>query len=81
MSIDVLVTYDADFADLLFGDECEKVERIVRCKDCKFFSSEPWLHYNDSVTDANCWIFQDYEETPATVEPDGFCAWGERREC
>lgn len=55
-------------------------ERIVRCRDCKHFDCKPWMHYNGTVTDFNCWLFSDYEGTPVGVEPDGFCAWGERRE-
>lgn len=46
-------------------------ERIVRCRDCK------WLdHHNlylcmlpDGDGAYACWV----------VEPDGFCAWGERK--
>lgn len=46
--------------------------QVVRCKDCKFFG-----------------FFEDDNETAANeyccywgslgVEPDGFCAWGEKR--
>lgn len=53
-------------------------EEIVRCKDCA-------RAVNDSF---GCMAFSHYEigsnygwtEVPAEVEPDGFCAWGERRE-
>ena len=49
-------------------------EEIVRCRDCKHYGS-----YNGS------WCCRTYEPVPGgtcdyqTVEPDGFCAWGERR--
>lgn len=52
-------------------------EEIVRCRDCKRF---------DAKADG-CWWFSHFEqmgdyswdEMPAEVEPDGFCAWGERK--
>lgn len=76
MGVDVLVTYDADFADLLFGDECEQVKRIVRCKDCKFYKEEEtrW----DTVE--WCLLQKENGGDAVMVDPDGFCAWGERRE-
>ena len=49
-------------------------EEIVRCRDCKHYGT-----YNGS------WCRRTYESVPGgtcdyqTVEPDGFCAWGERR--
>ena len=42
-------------------------EAIVRCMDCK--------HYGE---DAYCFRLGEYREF--CVEPDGFCAWAERRE-
>lgn len=54
-------------------------EPIVSCKDCKhshkdgtlcnFFASWEPIAGGD-----------EYERTPTDVEPDGFCAWGVRRE-
>ena len=42
-------------------------EEIVRCRDCKFYLEEhKW-----------CYHFEDSEFCP---EPDGFCAWGERKD-
>ena len=42
-------------------------EQIVRCKDCK--------HVDDYYTTP----LYCYRQTPGRpVEPDGFCAWGER---
>lgn len=40
---------------------------IVRCKDCTYIS-------DDGLTTAWC------SENCREVKPDGFCAWGERRE-
>ena len=50
-------------------------EEIVRCMDC--------LHYGSY--DGSSWCSRTYEQVPSgtcdyqTVEPDGFCAWGERK--
>lgn len=46
-------------------------EEFVRCKDCAFFREKDW----------RCTSYQwhNYDESPE-VEPDGFCAWGERRD-
>lgn len=42
-------------------------ERVVRCRDCKHYTEDEaeYYHYCGS------WCEQ--------VEPDGYCAWGERR--
>ena len=48
---------------------------IVRCRDCRYYG------YYDGST----WCSRTYEQVPSgtcdyqTVEPDGFCAWGERK--
>lgn len=45
-------------------------ERIVRCRDCR--------HYH--ATYNGCDEFGDiWHDEYATVEPDGFCAWAERK--
>ena len=46
-------------------------ERIVRCRDCK--------EYRDADATCHAWQWHNWE-TPIEVEPDGFCAWGARRE-
>lgn len=55
----------------------EDMQEVVRCEDCRHNSREPWLHFNDLVTDCNCFAFTDYEGTPTVVKPDGFCYFGE----
>ena len=50
-------------------------ERIVRCRDCKY----SWM--NGTV----CHWFESYngfsgDPVPSPVDPDGFCAWGVRRD-
>lgn len=51
-----------------------KFDEIVRCKDCKHYRESEWV----IATDVShvCHFFADGVQ----VEPDGFCAWGERRE-
>ena len=39
---------------------------IVRCRDCKEYNPELYQHIS-------CELFARY------VEPNGFCAWGERK--
>lgn len=48
-------------------------EEVVRCRDCKRYSEHEWILVTD-VSDV-CHFFGD----GVKVEPDGFCAWGERR--
>lgn len=69
-------TYREDY-DRWFADQYSAPrERIVRCRDCAY--GEPsglpcgWIacrNFNDPLDDER-----------ATVEPDGFCAWGEPRD-
>lgn len=47
-------------------------ERIVRCRDCK--RSEEWQGRTF------CHKFSMSSSAGWPVEPDGFCAWGERRD-
>lgn len=44
-------------------------EEIVRCRDCKY--------YEDT---GNCTFFYLADGCLGEVTPDGFCAWGERRD-
>lgn len=55
------------------------LEEIVRCRDCKHMHTVySWLGMDVD----ECWLHAD-PETGALgknrTEPDGFCAWGERR--
>ena len=45
-----------------------KREEIVRCRDCKHYTEDEMEYYHF----CGSWCEQ--------VEPDGFCAWGERRD-
>lgn len=48
-------------------------EEIVRCKDCEYFCNHE--HANGTEWQTCSYFDSEYAE----VEPDGFCAWGERR--
>lgn len=56
-------------------------EEIVRCRDCKHMHTvRSW--YSDNLVD-ECWLHTDPESGALgkePTEPDGFCAWGERKE-
>ena len=58
-----------------FGHPHPLKEEIVRCEDCRYYG----------CYDGSMWCSRTYEQVPGgtcdyqTVEPDGFCAWGERR--
>lgn len=50
-------------------------ERIVRCRDCKHYSDHEWIMVTDVSDVCHFW-----HGKPTKVKPDGFCAWGERKE-
>lgn len=68
-----------DYPDIPYGaDEysgtLERRERVVRCRDCAHSRREG----------RECWRFvddpdEDFERI-AIAAPDGFCAWGVRKE-
>lgn len=51
--------------------------RVVRCKDCKWFDCKNYVCNNDILAGriADCGCYPNFN-----VEPDWFCADGERRE-
>ena len=58
--------------------------QIVRCKDCKHFmhNKEFWIEppkvpFPMIGATSDCCDF--WADTECKVEPDGFCAWGERK--
>jgi len=53
-------------------------ERIVRCRDCENATNDGYgctlfSHYERGA-------YYQWEDVPAEVEPDGFCAWASRKE-
>lgn len=58
----------ADWAIDYKGESLFKdCEEIVRCRDCVFHNN----HYGDECER----VYDDFD-----VNPDGFCAWGKRKE-
>lgn len=55
-------------------------KEIVRCRDCKYMHTvRHWLGMDVD----ECWLRADPESGALgkePTEPDGFCAWGERRD-
>ena len=45
-------------------------EEITRCRDCK--------EYRESDETCHSWQWHNWDAA-IEVEPDGFCAWGERK--
>lgn len=48
---------------------------VVLCRDCVHYSEHEWV----IATDVND-VCHFWHGKPTKVEPDGFCAWGVRRE-
>lgn len=63
---------DESRADAMGNVPCERREEVVRCRDCKYAREEGTV----------CNWFADFDGViiPSTVEPDGFCAWGQKEE-
>ena len=65
-----IIACDEEVASWI-GNDVDSMKRVVRCRDCKHYDEEwpskrnPERHW--------CEMFWHY------LEPDGFCAWGERR--
>ena len=49
-------------------------EQLVRCKDCKFYR-----RYNKIPVHKD-WCLRGSGDYCVQVYPNGFCAWGERKE-
>lgn len=48
---------------------------IIRCRDCKHYRDHEWIIATDVSDVCHFW-----HGKPTKVDPDGFCAWGERRD-
>lgn len=84
---DYIVTCDEETASWI-GNDVDSMEPIVRCRDCKYAHPVFWPARDDVPDDwVDCigplvetWDYYDDEPKDNPVRPDGFCAWGERRE-
>lgn len=52
-------------------------QEIVRCRDCKHYYEAENYHPSGNYVSRCCKYFDTYSDE---VEPDGFCAWGERKD-
>lgn len=55
-------------------------EEIVRCRDCKHCREHDMRAYGADRNQLLCHHFSMSSGAGWPVEPDGFCAWGERRD-
>ena len=55
-------------------------ERIVRCRDCRYATDRWSAYHGDNVTYCERFVHLAGYNQSAYVEPNGFCAWGERRD-
>ena len=63
------------------GCGTEWTEEIVRCRDCAHSSTCYRSDETGSRSYTACFrLFDAESDLFFEVEPDGFCAWGERRE-
>ena len=66
--------------EFIVGDFFIRRGEIVRCRDCKHYRKYKWANVvvgspvGRNIIDV-CMLFAD----DCKVEPNGFCAWGERR--
>ena len=63
--------------DIPFPLDAYLREKIVRCRDCNHYYEAENYHPSGNCVMRCCKYFDTYNDE---VEPDGFCAWGERRD-
>ena len=54
-------------------------ERIVRCRDCKHYELLTVSYLDKPLSVCTAEWCEGAEHDNPLVEPDGFCAWGERK--
>lgn len=53
-------------------------EEIVRCRDCKRYIPQGTYRFNDGVVNKDsCDVIRGFV---VQINPNGFCAWGERKD-
>ena len=57
--------------------DIDLTEEIVRCRDCEHYYEAEEYHPQGNYDRRCCKYFVTYDDE---VEPDGFCAWGKRKE-
>lgn len=61
-------------------DSIDFQEEIVRCRDCKYCELLTVCYLDRPLYVCNAWWCEGAEGDNPLVKPDGFCAWGERKE-
>lgn len=69
---DYIVTCDDETASWV-GNDVDSMKRLVRCRDCEYYE-------RDANPIDPGWPMICERTGDDMVPPDGFCAWGERRE-
>lgn len=54
-------------------------EPIIRCRDCVYFSYDERVFGDEWIPVNICDRMHDDQGECLIVQPNGFCAWGERR--
>lgn len=65
-----IVTCDEETASWI-GDDADSMKPVVRCRDCEHYVEDP------QPIDPG-WPMMCEDSGRDMVEPDGFCAWGEK---
>ena len=55
-------------------------KEIVRCRDCANYSPVEWIAASNGIGTDISDVCHFWHGEPTKVAPDGFCAWGKRRE-
>ena len=63
----------------LLGSVYLDATAIVRCRDCEYATKRWTPAHREEVTYCERFVHLAGYNQSAYVEPDGFCAWGERR--
>ena len=73
---------DESRADAMGSMPCKRREEIVRCRDCKYAMEHrsKSILGTELVTLTCSGPIQGAYSEGEEVSPDGFCAWGERKE-
>lgn len=67
---------EADNGELVIDHTIE----VVRCRDCSYYEHGIYTFFGERKGEYHC-CSRDWNGEPGSseVEPDGFCAWGERK--
>ena len=70
-------TFKQDGFNLRCDDWLIQREEIVRCRDCARFVPQGTYRFNSGVVNKDtCEVIRGFV---VQIDPNGFCAWGERK--